>query len=49
MLKFSYTGREHWLIRCRNNKEKFKKTLDFYYVLRTNLQEVLTGWDTKED
>jgi len=40
---------ERWLIRCKNSTEKVKKTVDMYYTLRTNVPEVMTGWDTKGD
>lgn len=35
------------MIRCKNSTEKVKKTLDLYYTLRTNVPDVMTGWDTK--
>jgi hypothetical protein len=38
---------ERWLIRCKNSTEKVKKTLDLYYTVRTNVPEIMTGWDTK--
>jgi hypothetical protein len=48
--QFSDDGRlERWLIRCKNSTEKVKKTLDLYYTLRTNVPDVMTGWDTKGD
>ena len=40
---------ERWLIRCKNSIEKVKKTLDLYYTLRTNVPDIMTGWDTKGD
>jgi hypothetical protein len=40
---------ERWLIRCKNNTEKVKKTLDLYYTLTKNVPEIMTGWDTKGD
>jgi len=48
VIKFSDDGRlERWLIRCKNSTEKVKMTLDLYYTLRTNVPELMTGWDTK--
>jgi hypothetical protein len=48
MIQFSDGGRlERWLIRCKNSTEKVKKTLDLYYTLRTNIPDIMTGWDTK--
>jgi len=40
---------ERWLIRCKNSIDKIKKTVDLYYALRTNVPELMTGWDTKGD
>jgi len=37
------------LIRCKNNTEKVKMTLDLYYTVRTNVPDLMTGWDTKGD
>jgi hypothetical protein len=37
------------LIRCKNSTEKVKMTLDLYYTLRTNVPEIMSGWDTKTD
>jgi len=37
------------LIRCKNSTEKVKMTLDIYYTLRTNVPEIMSGWDTKAD
>ncbi|KAJ9587367.1 hypothetical protein L9F63_019109 [Diploptera punctata] len=41
---------ERWLIRCKNNMEKTKKTLDQYYSLKTLSPELMTDWniDTPE-
>ena len=48
--QFSDDGRlERWLIRCKNNIEKVKKTLDLHYTLRTHVPELMTGWDTKSE
>jgi len=50
VIQFSDDGRlERWLIRCKNSTEEVKKSLDLYYTLRTNVPELLTGWDTKGD
>jgi hypothetical protein len=38
---------ERWLIRCKNSTEKVKKSLDLHYTLRTNVPEVMTGWNMK--
>jgi len=37
------------LIRCKNSTEEVKKSLDMYYTLRTNVPEIMTGWDTNGD
>jgi len=50
VIQFSDDGRlERWLIRCKNSTEKVKKTLDLYYTLRTNIPEIMTGWNTKAE
>jgi len=50
MVQLSYNGgRERWLLRRKSNMKKLKKTLAPYYIMRTNIQEILIGWDTKED
>ena len=50
MILVSDDGRlERWLIRCKNSTEKVKKTLDLYYTLKTNVPDIMTGWDTKGD
>ena len=40
---------ERWLIRCKNSTEKVKHKLDMYYALKTNVPDVMTGWDTEGD
>jgi hypothetical protein len=40
---------ERWLIRCKNSMEKVKKTLELHYSLRTNVPEIMSGWDTNSD
>jgi hypothetical protein len=48
MVQFFYNGgREGWLIRCKNNMKKLNKTLTLCCILRTNLPEILTGWDRR--
>jgi hypothetical protein len=37
---------ERWLIRCKNSTERVKRTLDLHYTLKTNVPEIMTGWDT---
>ena len=50
MIRVSDDGRlERWLIRCKNSTEKVKHTLDMYYALKTNVPDVMTGWDTEGD
>jgi hypothetical protein len=50
MIRVADDGRlERWLIRCKNSIEKVKKSLDLHFTLRTNLPEIMTGWDTKGD
>ena len=39
---------ERWLIRCKNNMEKTKQTLDLYFSLRLIAPEMMTGWDIQE-
>jgi hypothetical protein len=29
--------------------EKVKRTLDLYYTLKTNVPEIMAGWDTHAD
>jgi hypothetical protein len=29
--------------------EKVKQTLDLHYTLRTNVPDLMTGWDTNSD
>ena len=37
------------MIRCKNSTEKAKTTLELYYTLKTNVPEIMSGWDTKAD
>ncbi|KAJ9598615.1 hypothetical protein L9F63_010705, partial [Diploptera punctata] len=39
---------ERWLIRCKNNMEKTKHTLDMYYSLKTRIPELMSNWDLDE-
>jgi hypothetical protein len=49
-IKISDDGRlERWLIRCKNSTEKVKQTLELHYTLRTNVPDLMTGWDTNAD
>ncbi|KAJ9588022.1 hypothetical protein L9F63_028168, partial [Diploptera punctata] len=36
---------ERWLIRCKNNMEKTKQTIDMYYSLKTQVPELMSDWD----
>jgi len=50
MLYIADDGRlERWLVRCKNSTEKVKMTLDLYYTLRTNVPDLMTGWDTEAE
>ncbi|PNF22547.1 hypothetical protein B7P43_G13678 [Cryptotermes secundus] len=40
---------ERWLIRCKNSTEKVKRTLDLHYTLKTDVPEIMMGWDTHAD
>ncbi|KAJ9585065.1 hypothetical protein L9F63_020591 [Diploptera punctata] len=39
---------ERWLIRCKNNMEKTKQTIDMYYSLKTLVPELMSNRDVYE-
>lgn len=39
---------ERWLIRCKNNMEKTKQTIDMYYSLKTLVPELMCGRDVTQ-
>ncbi|KAJ9598618.1 hypothetical protein L9F63_010708 [Diploptera punctata] len=39
---------ERWLIRCKNNMEKTKHTLDMYYSLKTQIPELMSNWNVDD-